>query len=228
MVNQQNAPDYLIPYVRMIPYMFGALGSLQPHEILAWVLGLLIAVGVHEYAHARAAYFLGDSTAADIGRMTLNPFKHLSLWGSIFLVFFGFGWSEPVPVDPRNFRFPRRDSLLTAFAGPAANFLTAAAFGLLTQLLPASTRLPGLTAVVVFVNLLLAFFNLIPVPPLDGSSILPYLFDRRPEILIMLQRQGFLLLFGLILIDTVFGGQILGTLVGQPARALTRLLLGGF
>ncbi len=207
--------------------VLGALTNLQPYELLAWIIGLLAAVAVHEYAHARAAYALGDSTAADIGRMTLNPFKHLSLWGSLFLFFFGFGWSEPVPVDPRNFRFPRRDSLLTAFAGPAANFLTAAAFGLFTQLLPGSTRLPALAAVIVFVNLLLAFFNLIPVPPLDGSSVLPYIFQRQPLVLLALQRQGFLLLFGLILLDAVTGGQVLGTLVGQPARALTRLFLGG-
>ncbi|MDP3685625.1 MAG: site-2 protease family protein, partial [bacterium] len=154
--------------------MFGSLTSLQPHELFAWIIGLLAAVAIHEYAHARAAYALGDSTAADAGRMTLNPFKHLSMWGSLFLLFFGFGWSEPVPVDPRNFRFPRRDSLLTAFAGPASNFLAAAAFGLIIQLLPGSTRLPALAAVIVFVNLLLAFFNLIPVPPLDGASVLPY------------------------------------------------------
>lgn len=207
--------------------MFGSLTSLQPRELLAWIIGMLIAVAIHEYAHARAAYALGDSTAADAGRMTLNPFKHLSMWGSLFLLFFGFGWSEPVPVDTRNFRFPRRDSLLTAFAGPAANFLAAAAFGLIIQLLPGSTRLPALAAVIVFVNLLLAFFNLIPVPPLDGASVLPYLFQRQPLVLLTLQRQGFLLLFGLILLDVLLGGQILGTLVGQPARALTRIFLGG-
>lgn len=202
-------------------------GSQIIQELLPVIVGFLIAIGVHEYAHARVAYALGDSTAADMGRMTLNPFKHLSLWGTLFLVFFRFGWSEPVPVDPRNFRFPRRDSLLTAFAGPAANFLTAAAFGLLTQLLPASTRLPELTVVIVLVNFILAFFNLIPVPPLDGSSVLPYLFQRQPLVLLTLQRQGFLLLFGLILLDVLSGGHILGTLVGQPARALTRIFLGG-
>ena len=207
--------------------MFGTLTALEPRQMLAWIIGLLIAVAVHEYAHARAAYALGDSTAADVGRMTLNPFKHLSLWGSLFLLFFGFGWSEPVPVDPRNFRFPRRDSLLTAFAGPASNFLVAAVFGLAIQLLPGSTRLPALAAVIVFVNLLLAFFNLIPVPPLDGASILPYLFQRQPLVLLTLQRQGFLLLFGLILLDVLTGGNVLGTLVGQPARVLTRIFLGG-
>lgn len=199
---------------------------MDPRSILAWVMGLLVAVGVHEYGHARAAFALGDRTAADAGRLTLNPFKHLSLWGSLFLLFFGFGWSEPVPVDPRNFRVPRRDALLTAFAGPAANVLTAALLGGVAQFLPTGTRLPTLVATVVFVNLLLAFFNLIPVPPLDGSSILGYVFESRPLLFFRLQQQGFVLLFGLILLDAAFQGRILGTLVGRPAFALARAFLG--
>ena len=197
------------------------------YGLFAWVLGLLLAVGVHEYGHARVAYALGDSTAADAGRMTLNPFKHLSLWGSLFLLFFGFGWSEPVPVDPRNFRFPRRDNLLTAFAGPAANILTASVFGLVGRSLPDGTRLPELVAGIVFVNLLLAFFNVIPVPPLDGATVLPYLFARRPEILNFVQRQGFLLVLALVFLNAVMGGRLLATLVSGPAAFLARLFLGG-
>lgn len=200
--------------------------QLGPYGFLASLIGLLVAVAVHEYGHARAAYALGDTTAADVGRMTLNPFKHLSLWGSLFLLFSGFGWSQPVPVDPRNFRLPRRDSLLTAFAGPAANVVTAAVVGILAQVLPDGTRLPALAAVIVFVNLLLAFFNLVPIPPLDGASVLTYLLDRQPLILLQLQRQGFLLLVGLLLLNSVFGGHILGTLVHQPASALARFFLG--
>lgn len=196
------------------------------YGLVAWVLGLLLAVGVHEYGHARTAYALGDTTAADVGRMTLNPFKHLSLWGTLFLAFFGFGWSEPVPVDPRNFRFPRRDSLLTAFAGPVANVFTAVVFGLVGRVLPDGTRLPELIAGVVFVNLLLAFFNILPVPPLDGATVLPYLFARRPEVLMVVQRQGFLLILGLVFLNAVTGGRILGTLVSGPALYLARLFMG--
>lgn len=203
------------------------LAQLGSRGLLAWLIGLLVAVAVHEYGHARAAYALGDATAADAGRMTLNPFKHLSLWGSLFLLFFGFGWSQPVPVDPRNFRLPRRDALLTAFAGPTANVVTAAAVGVFAQVLPDGTRLPALAAVIVFVNLLLAFFNLVPVPPLDGASVLNYLLDRQPLLLLQLQRQGILLLVGLLLLDSVAGGRVLGTLVSQPASALARFFLGG-
>ena len=196
------------------------------HAAVAWVVGLLLAVAVHEFAHARAAHALGDSTAADEGRMTLNPFKHLSLWGTLFLLFFGLGWSEPVPVDPRNFRQPRRDGLLTAFAGPASNLAVAGALGVLAQFLPLDSRLPALVATMIFVNCLLAFFNLIPIPPLDGSSILPYFFPQQPFFLLRLQQQGVLILLLLILADSVFQGRVLGTLVLLPARFFTSVFLG--
>lgn len=213
----------------MVPYrvrMLTNVGALGVRQLLAWFIGLLVAVAVHEYAHARAAYALGDSTASDAGRMTLNPFKHLSLWGSLFLLLAGFGWSQPVPVDPRNFRVPRRDALLTAFAGPAANVVAAAGFGFFARVLPSDTLLPSLAAIIVFVNLLLAFFNLIPIPPLDGASVLTYVLGNQPLFLLQLQRHGFFLLVGLLLIDSVAGGQILGTLVGGPVSALSRLFLG--
>lgn len=197
------------------------------HGMVAWVVGLLVAVAVHEYAHARAAYALGDATAADAGRMTLNPLKHLSFWGTLFLLLFRFGWSQPVPVDPRNFRSPRRDHLLTALAGPTANFVTAGVLGLVAGLLPEGTRLPFLAANVVLVNLVLAFFNLIPVPPLDGSTILPYLLARQPLALLRLQQQGFLLLLGLILVDILSNGLVLGTLVWRPVQFFAHLFLGG-
>lgn len=207
--------------------MLDAILSGGVHSAVAWVIGFLVAIGVHEFAHARAAYALGDSTAADLGRMTPNPFKHLSLWGSLFLLFFGFGWSQPVPIDTRNFRLPRRDHLLTALAGPLSNVVTAAVFGLAAQFLPAGTRLPALAGIVVFINLLLAFFNLIPVPPLDGSTVLPYIFPHQPLLLFRLQQQGFLLLVFLLLADQLTGGSILGTLVARPATALAQLFLRG-
>ena len=208
-------------------WVLANLTQLGVREVLAWFIGLLVAVAVHEYAHARAAYALGDSTAADAGRMTLNPFKHLSLWGSLFLLLAGFGWSQPVPIDPRNFRVPRRDVLLTAFAGPLANVVTAAVFGFAFQFLPEGTRLPTLVAVIVFVNLLLAFFNLVPIPPLDGASVLPYVLTNQPLLLLQLQRNGFFLLVALLLLDSVSGGRILGTLVSGPASALGQFFLGG-
>lgn len=213
--------------------MLESIAQAGPHGAFALIIGLVIALVVHEYAHARVAYTLGDTTAADDGRMTLNPIRHIDPVGTILvpgllllLGGFVFGWAKPVPIDQRNFRFPRRDALLTALAGPAINVLTAAIFGLLVQILPQSTRLPGLATIVVLMNLIIAFFNLLPVPPLDGASILTYLLVQRPQVLWFFQRQGFTLLIGLLLIDSVSGGRILGTLVGTPVSFLARLFLG--
>lgn len=207
--------------------MLAQLVTLGPLGVLAWVVGLLVAIGMHEYAHARAAYALGDSSAADVGRMTVNPFKHLSAIGTLLLVLVGFGWSQPVPVNARNFRFPRRDTLLTAFAGPAMNILVAVIVGVLARFAPEGTRLPELAVTVMYVNLLLAFFNLIPIPPLDGAAILPYLLERRPDLLLAVHQQGFLLLIALLFADALLGHRILGTLVQTPATVLAQLFLGG-
>lgn len=207
--------------------------SLGAHGVLALIIGLVVAVVVHEYAHARAAFALGDTTAADDGRMTLNPVRHIDPVGTILIPAilltlggFVFGWAKPVPVDQRNFRFPRRDALLTALAGPAANVLIAALFGLLARLLPPDTRLPGLAAIIVLINLTIAFFNLLPVPPLDGASILSYVFVSRPLVLWWVHQQGFFLLLLLFLFDAFVGGRVLGTLIGAPVSFLSRLFLG--
>lgn len=198
----------------------------SPLSLLARVIALLIAIAVHEFAHAVVADRLGDPTPRQAGRLTLNPFKHLSLWGTLFLLLFRFGWSKPVPVNAYNFRSPRQGMLLTALAGPLANFVTAAAFGVAARFLPGGTHLPILLSEIVLLNLVLMIFNLIPVPPLDGSNILPYLVRGNGAFLFTLQRQGFLLLFGLILIDAFTGGRILGVVIVLPVLTLARLLLG--
>jgi Zn-dependent protease len=104
--------------------------------------------------------------------------------------------------------------------------VTAALFGFVAQLLPHSTRLPGLAALIVLMNLTIAFFNILPVPPLDGASILAYLLARRPQVMVFFERQGFTLLIGLLLLDSVAGGRILGTLIGLPVSFLSNLFLG--
>lgn len=213
--------------------MLDRLTQIGPHGLVAMIIGLVVALVVHEFAHARAAYALGDTTAADAGRMSLNPVRHVDPIGTILipgmLLLFGgliFGWARPVPVDVRNFRFPRRDALLTSLAGPGANVLAAALFGLLARALPTDTRLPGLAAIIVVLNLTIAFFNLVPIPPLDGASILLYLLDRKPAIVWAIERQGFTLFLLLLVTDSVTGGRILGTLVGAPVAVFARLFLG--
>lgn len=147
---------------------------------------LLIAVTVHELAHALVADRLGDPTARRLGRITLNPLPHIDPLGALAFILAGFGWAKPVPVEPRNLRHPVRDMAFVAVAGPVSNF--AAAFVALVALrlvLRAGGAFPfvaeplgGILFWVYLFNLALGIFNLIPLPPLDGGHFLPYLFPR--------------------------------------------------
>lgn len=156
-------------------------------SIVLSALAVLITLPLHELSHGYIAYKLGDHTAKDMGRLTLNPLKHLDPIGALCLIFLKFGWAKPVPVNPRNLRNPKRDFALVALAGPISNIILAflsALLWLLTANLYISTYAVGtfltrflqtlLTFIGIFhsVNLGLAIFNLLPVPPLDGSRIL--------------------------------------------------------
>lgn len=155
----------------------------DPIELLYFVIGLVVAITVHEFAHALVAFRLGDPTAKRHGRLTLNPIAHLDPLGTLFLILFRFGWGKPVPVDPNNFQHPRRDGLITALAGPITNLLAAATLSLAYNLLlPNLTDfVVGLLQVMIVINVLLALFNLLPVPPLDGSKIAYILFPKIDE-----------------------------------------------
>lgn len=149
---------------------------------------LIFSVVIHEYFHGAVADILGDPTARNAGRLTLNPIKHLDFFGSFLLpllLFLGtggkfvFGWAKPVPYNPYNLRNQRRDSALVGFAGPFANLIIALIFGLILRfnLVPADLSgnwvyLYQLIDIIIILNILLAIFNLIPIPPLDGSKIL--------------------------------------------------------
>ena len=148
----------------------------------------LITLSAHECAHGYAAYKMGDPTARNFGRLTLNPLKHLDLYGTICMILFHFGWAKPVPINARNFRDPRKGMAITAAAGPASNLLLAflAAICIKLLVLLAGTLIPQFQNDVLFyffyylilffelfhvLNLSLCVFNLIPLPPLDGSRI---------------------------------------------------------
>jgi len=178
--------------------------------VLLFQLAILVmSVVIHEFAHGWMAYQLGDSTAKYSGRLTLNPLKHLDFWGSlivplmIFLFSGGraiFGWAKPVPFNPYNLRDQRWGIAKVAAAGPSANLLVALVFGFSLRFLPSqfvSAGLIQIVSLIVFLNLLLAIFNSIPLPPLDGSKILfAFLPHSWRNLRIFLERYGmFILIF---------------------------------
>lgn len=181
------------------------LGFLQHLTLMA--PALLLAVTVHEVAHGLVADRLGDPTARQRGRLTLNPLPHLDPLGALAFVLAGFGWAKPVPVNARNFRHPLRDMALVAAAGPLSNFAVAFLGLVALVLLRGLVRSPfvavpleGVLQYVYAFNLGLAIFNLIPLPPLDGGHLLPYVLPRRAwPLLHQLEQYGPLLLILLLL-----------------------------
>ena len=186
-------------------------------QISILLVPVLLAVTFHELAHGWVAYKLGDPTAKDAGRLTLNPIKHLDLLGTIvFFVTRMIGWAKPVPVNPYNFKNPRTDMAWVAVAGPAMNILLAIGFTILLKLL-LSIPLPRSSSLVsvlmplalmfkvgIIINVGLAIFNIIPIPPLDGSKILEGLLPMEAAIkYARLERYGVILLVILIFTHVV-------------------------
>ncbi len=196
---------------------------------------LFFSIVIHEVAHGGMALHLGDPTAKNEGRLTLNPLKHIDPFGTIFLPIFTFairaitGWgvvfgmAKPVPVNPFNFRDKKWGNLKVSIAGPAANLLLALIFGFAVRFMILPGAMAELFAIVVFYNVLWAFFNLVPIPPLDGSHILfSFLPERFQSFRLFIKQHGFLIL--LIFLFT-FGLELLGYLsryayffiTGQPS-----------
>jgi Zn-dependent protease len=185
------------------------LRNFDPLRMVLLAPVILFALTFHEFAHAWLAYRLGDPTAKAAGRVSLNPFRHLDLFGTIALFLFGFGWAKPVPINVYFLRSQIRDFALTALAGPAANIIAGAAFGLILRLLLLA-HIGGflLTLVIlcVTINFSLAAFNLIPIPPLDGSRVVYYLLPRNwAAEYIKLESFGMWIVIGLLLLDSGTG-----------------------
>jgi len=199
--------------------------------IIARVLVLIIAFTVHELAHALTADYLGDPTPRRMGRITLNPLKHLDPIGTLMLIITGFGWAKPVMVNPMNMRGnPRTSMAIVAAAGPLSNLIMAAIAAVFFRLgLVSFTQTSGafsasfLLSEFIWINLILAFFNLIPIPPLDGSKILfailpgELVYRLRP-----LEQFGFIIIMAVVF----FVPAVLNVLVGLPASATLQLLIG--
>jgi Zn-dependent protease len=171
--------------------------------------GILFGITIHEYAHGLVALWMGDKTAQHAGRLSLNPIAHLDPLGTLMLCFSPFGWAKPVPVDFRNFKNPARDIALVGAAGPLSNILCAGAIGILLQVFvvnmihfPFSEYTFPILTIAYQINIGLSFFNLIPIPPLDGSNIL-LCFLPRSKIELYLKFMHYMpaIFFALIIIE---------------------------
>jgi Zn-dependent protease len=199
-------------------------------SILLSAPAILFGLTIHEFAHGWVAYRLGDPTAKQMGRLTLNPIKHLDPIGTIALFLFRFGWARPVPIDPTYFRHPTRDMAISSLAGPAANFITALLSGLVFRLL-VLLRVGGFVQLLlgyfVMFNIILCFFNLIPIPPLDGSRLVYYFLP--PNLAAgyaRLERYGFLLLMGIIFIGQFTGFSLFTLYLAPLVNLFGRLFTG--
>ena len=214
------------------------LAALVPNFI-AIALILLIAFPAHEFAHALAAYRLGDSTARLFGRLTLNPIAHFDPIGGLLLIVSGLsgyiiGWAKPTPVNPLNLGGGRNGEAIVALAGPAANLVLAVVGALpLRYILATDLAVPGIVLDVLWLfvlfNVLLMFLNLLPIAPLDGSKILFALLDPRTAYRVrpIFERWGFLVLIGAAFIPILPGGEtILGALFFGIGLPIAEFLIG--
>ena len=183
--------------------------NIDSQIIVLLIPALVFSLSFHEFAHAWMAYRLGDSTAARMGRLTLNPMSHLDPIGSLALLLMGFGWAKPVPVDPRYLKNPRQDMVKVAAAGPISNIILAIIAALVLRLLFDSDFLSNSvkTFFIIFmqINITLAVFNLLPVSPLDGSQILSPFLEKQfgPDIVWKMQAYGPRVLFFIILFSMI-------------------------
>ena len=203
--------------------------GLSIEQLILLIPPLLFALCFHEFSHAYVAYLLGDHTAAKRGRLTLNPLAHLDPFGSLMIIFVGFGWAKPVPVDPRYFKNSRIGMMQVAFAGPASNLLLALVGGLFIRYFGSSMSeiIIKVSFNFTMINLALCFFNLIPVHPLDGSQIFSgFMIKRNPEMVYKLHQYGPNILFGLILFGFITNISIIWYLIGPFVQFFLRLFTG--
>ena len=196
-----------------------SLLNVNPAYFLLYLAALVVAITIHEFAHARTADYLGDPTPRLQGRISLNPLRHLDLFGMVFLLFAGFGWGKPVQFDPFNLKDPRRDSAIISVAGPVSNILLALMLAIIIRIYPTELLIPFIQF-----NITLAIFNLLPVHPLDGFKIVGGILPReKAHEWYQLERYG--IIFLILLILPLGQRSMLDSILGPPVRFIMNLLI---
>ncbi len=208
--------------------MIGLLTS-NPVAFFLIVIALVLSIGFHEFFHVLAAYLMGDRTGKQMGRLTLNPLAHLDPLGTISLFLIGFGWGKPAPFNPYNLRYHRWGPALVAIAGPFSNLLLILVFGTILKIvysfLPSENVLVLFLQIFVFFNGILMVFNLIPIPPLDGSHILRGLLGpTAPRFVEKLDYFGPRILLGLVFISIILNIPIFGYVISPIIDFISRTL----
>lgn len=196
-----------------------------------WIIKIavvLFAVTIHEYSHGKAAFSLGDPTAKNAGRLTLNPLRHIDPMGAVCMFLFHFGWAKPVPVDTRYFKNKRQDTILMALSGPVSNIAAAFVTGIFIRyfFLPSEIYLKTLIYMILM-NTGLGLFNLLPIPPLDGSHVLENILPPpASRIFRKMRRYAPMVFIGVLLFDRFMNLNIFGKLFSYPILKISELFGG--